>query len=168
MNEVSGNATVHGVLVSIDSTGVLIVGDSGSGKSECALRLIDRGHKLVADDVVEITSTASGLVGSAPTHLRRLLEIRDLGIVDVEGIFGVGAFDSETSVDAVVEIAGTESGDIGRFRGSETTEILGTTLPKFRLIRERTSDLALLIEISVKILNQPHFVRALDSIKRPD
>jgi len=82
----SDSASVHGVLVSVFGSGVLILGRSGIGKSACALELIDRGHKLVADDVVNVERKGDSLIGSAPAALFGSLEVRGLGVVDVRRI----------------------------------------------------------------------------------
>ena len=90
--ELAPRITRHGVLVEVYGQGVLIMGDSGVGKSEAAVELIKRGHRLVADDAVEIKKVSSkSLVGFSPDIIRHFIEIRGIGIVDVKNIFGMGA-----------------------------------------------------------------------------
>ena len=95
--------TRHGVLMNIYGQGVLILGDSGIGKSETAIELIKRGHRLVADDAVEITRIGSTLVGTAPELIRNYLEVRGVGVIDVEKLFGVGAVQDSTEIDMVIQ-----------------------------------------------------------------
>jgi HPr kinase/phosphorylase len=99
------SATVHGVLMEIMGVGVLIIGRSGIGKSENALDLVMRGHRLVSDDVVEAKKvTALDLVGGAPEMLRNLLEIRGIGIVDIRQLFGVTSVRPSKKIELVVEL----------------------------------------------------------------
>ena len=95
--------TRHGVLMDVYGEGVLIFGDSGIGKSETALELIKRGHRLVADDAVEITRIGSVLSGTAPELIRNYLEVRGIGVIDVEKLFGVGAVQDSTQIDLVIQ-----------------------------------------------------------------
>ena len=95
--------TRHGVLIDIYGVGIMLTGESGVGKSETALELVKRGHRLVADDVVEIRMMEEGkLVGSAPEILRYLMEIRGLGIIDVRNMYGVGAVIHDKTIDIVM------------------------------------------------------------------
>lgn len=103
--ELSPTIGVHGVLMDIHGMGTLIIGGSGIGKSETGLELIKRGHILVSDDLVEMyESTAGNLIGMAPKILRRFLEIRGIGIVDVISMFGSGAYRETKRVNMVVEL----------------------------------------------------------------
>ena len=97
--------TRHGVLVEVYGEGVLILGDSGVGKSETAIELVKRGHRLIADDAVEIKRTsAKALVGSAPEIIRHYVELRGIGIVDVRRLFGMGAVKLTEKIDLVVTL----------------------------------------------------------------
>jgi len=97
--------TIHGALVDVRGVGVLLLGASGAGKSECALELVSRGHRLVADDVVELRVTESGgLIGSAPARIRHHLEIRGLGILYVPDLYGEDRVLAEAEVDLVCRI----------------------------------------------------------------
>ncbi len=97
--------TVHGVLVEVFGLGVLIIGASGVGKSELALDLVSRGHRLVADDVIDVTvSTESGIVGSGSHLIKHHMELRGLGIINVRDLFGISAVKERQQVDLVVEL----------------------------------------------------------------
>lgn len=103
--ELAPRISMHGVLVDIFGEGVLIIGDSGIGKSETALELIKRGHRLVADDAVEIKKISEKmLVGSAPEVIRHFIEVRGIGIVDIKQIFGVGAVKKGKNIDMVINL----------------------------------------------------------------
>ena len=92
--------TIHGALVDVGGVGVLLLGPSGVGKSECALELVSRGYRLVADDVVELTPTDDGRVtGSSPERIRHHLEIRGLGIIYVPDLFGPGCVCDGAAID---------------------------------------------------------------------
>lgn len=106
---------MHGVLVDVSGIGVLIRGDAGIGKSECALELIKRGHILVADDVVEVQKRwGRFLVGSCPTMLKHYMEVRGLGILDVPLLFGVGSTLDETNIDMEVVLTSPSKQPIDR------------------------------------------------------
>ena len=95
--------TRHGVLMNIYGQGVLMMGDSGIGKSETAIELLKRGHRLVADDAVEIQRVSGRLWGTAPEMIRHYIEIRGVGVIDVEKLFGVGAVQDSTEIDMVIQ-----------------------------------------------------------------
>ena len=97
--------SIHGVLVDVYGEGVLITGESGIGKSEAALELIKRGHRLVSDDVVEIRKVSEeSLIGSAPDITRHLIELRGIGIVDVRSLFGVSSVKEDQAIDLVIHL----------------------------------------------------------------
>ncbi len=103
--ELAPRISIHGVLVDIFGEGVLIIGESGMGKSEVALELIHRGHRLVADDVVEIKKVSdASLVGSAPDITRHFIELRGIGIIDAKALFGVESVKNTQSIDLVIKI----------------------------------------------------------------
>ena len=103
--ELAPRLSMHGVLVDIFGEGVLITGESGIGKSETALELIKRGHRLVADDAVEIKKVSEKtLLGSAPEVIRHFIEVRGIGIVDIKQIFGVGAVKEAKNIDLIVRL----------------------------------------------------------------
>ncbi|USS84957.1 HPr(Ser) kinase/phosphatase [Fructilactobacillus myrtifloralis] len=103
--------SIHGVLVEVYGVGVLITGDSGIGKSETALELVKRGHRLIADDRVEVhQQDEQELIGQAPQILSHLLEIRGIGIIDVMTLFGTGAVRSETRIDLIIHLDVWEKG----------------------------------------------------------
>lgn len=95
--------TRHGVLLDIYGEGVMIMGDSGIGKSETAIELIKRGHRLVADDAVELRRIGNSLIGSAPELIRDYLEVRGVGVIDIQKIFGMGAVQESTQLDLVIK-----------------------------------------------------------------
>ncbi len=102
---------MHGVLVDVDGIGILIKGPSGVGKSETALELIRRGHRLIADDVVEIKKLEDGLlVGRAPKLTKNLMEIRGIGLLDIQNLFGVGSVKPSKVIDMVVHLENWEEG----------------------------------------------------------
>ena len=94
----------HGVLMNIYGQGVLILGDSGIGKSETAIELLKRGHRLVADDAVEIRRISNNLFGTAPEIIRHYIEIRGVGVIDVQQLFGMGAVQFDTEIDLVIQL----------------------------------------------------------------
>ena len=104
-NYLAPRPTCHGGLVDIAGVGLLITGDSGVGKSEAALELVKRGHRLVADDVVDIRRVSDNrLVGEAPEMIRHFMEIRGIGIIDVATMYGVGAIIRSKSIDMNVHL----------------------------------------------------------------
>ncbi|MCR5826731.1 MAG: HPr(Ser) kinase/phosphatase [Oscillospiraceae bacterium] len=102
-HELAPMITRHGVLLDVYGEGVIIMGDSGIGKSETAIELIKRGHRLVADDAVEIRRIGSSLIGSAPELIRDYLEVRGVGVIDIPKIFGMGAVQESTQIDLIIK-----------------------------------------------------------------
>ena len=102
-HELAPMITRHGVLLDVYGEGVMIMGDSGIGKSETAIELIKRGHRLVADDAVEIRRIGNSLIGSAPELIRDYLEVRGVGVIDIQKIFGMGAVQESTQIDLVIK-----------------------------------------------------------------
>ena len=102
-HELAPMVTRHGVLLDVYGEGVVIMGDSGIGKSETAIELIKRGHRLVADDAVEIRRIGNSLIGSAPELIRDYLEVRGVGVIDIQKIFGMGAVQESTQIDLIIK-----------------------------------------------------------------
>ena len=143
--------TRHGVLVELYGEGVLILGDSGIGKSETAIELVKRGHRLIADDAVEIKKVSSKtLVGSAPELIRHYVELRGIGIVDVRRLFGMGAVKDTEKIDLVVKLEPWQDGKMyDRFGlDSEYTEIMGIQIPSVLIPVKPGRNLAIILEIA--------------------
>src|SRR5699024_10294664 len=123
--------TRHGVLLDIYGEGVLITGDSGIGKSETAIELVKRGHRLVADDAVDIRRVSDQLIGKAPELIRHYIELRGIGVIDVQQLFGMSAVILEAQIDLVVHLEQwREDKFYDRFGlDEETVDILGVELP---------------------------------------
>ena len=146
--------TRHGILMDVYGVGVLLTGKSGVGKSEAALELIKRGHQLVADDVVDICRISEErLIGTCPERIRNLMEIRGIGVIDVQAMFGIGAVSVSKSIDLIMELtAASESEDsesadrIGledRF-----VDILGVSVPCQKIPIKPGRNLAIIVEVA--------------------
>ena len=144
--------TQHGVLVDVFGVGVLITGESGVGKSECALELIKRGHLLVADDVVDIARVGHKLRGESPEIVRDFMELRGIGIVDIKLIFGIGAVMRKKTVDMVIHLEyWTPGKDYDRLGTKDTTmEILGIGVPLINVPVRSGRNLAMIVEIAAR------------------
>ncbi|MFT8872299.1 MAG: HPr(Ser) kinase/phosphatase [Sporolactobacillus sp.] len=143
--------SVHGVLVDVYGVGVLITGESGVGKSETALELVKRGHRLVADDSVEIRQQGeSELVGSAPELIQHLLEIRGLGIINVMTLFGAGAVRTYKSVSLVVHLELWDQSKVYDRLGldEERIKLIDTEIPRLVLPVRPGRNLAVIIEVA--------------------
>ncbi|MBQ3481750.1 MAG: HPr(Ser) kinase/phosphatase [Oscillospiraceae bacterium] len=143
--------TVHGVLVEIYGEGVLLTGDSGIGKSETALELIKRGHRLIADDAVEIKKVGRDiLVGDAPEMIRYYMELRGIGVVNVRRIYGIGAVKPESGIDLVVHLEPWEEGKAYDRLGltSESETILGVEIPRVTIPVRPGRNLAVILELA--------------------
>lgn len=143
--------TTHGVLVDVYGEGVLLTGDSGIGKSETALELIKRGHRLIADDAVEIKRVDNDrLIGSAPEMIRYYMELRGIGVINVRHIYGVGAVKPATAIDLVVHmepwVEGKAYDRLGL--GEETEEILGVIRPRVTIPVRPGRNLAVIMELA--------------------
>ena len=157
---------VHGVLVNVYGLGVLIQGDSGVGKSECALELLKRGHILIADDVVEVKRRIGYmLVGNSPKNIKHYMEVRGLGIIDVELLFGVGSIMDQSLIEMHVKLESVASGSLGNYDrtglSSTTVPILEVPVPSLRLPVTPGRNLAVLIEVAAlnqRLKNQGYFV----------
>ena len=143
--------TQHGVLVEVYGEGVLLLGDSGIGKSETAIELVKRGHRLIADDAVEIKKvSAITLVGSAPALIKHYVELRGIGIVDVRRIFGMGSVKESEKIDMIINFENWQQGKFYDRFGleSEYTEILGIKIPSITVPVKPGRNLAVIIEIA--------------------
>lgn len=143
--------TRHGVLVEVYGEGILILGDSGVGKSETAIELVKRGHRLIADDAVDIKRvSAKRLVGSAPDLIRHYVELRGIGIIDVRRLFGMGAIKETESIDLVINLEPWIQGKMYDRLGldSETMEILGLKIPSITIPVRPGRNLAIILEIA--------------------
>ena len=130
-DKLAERVTIHGVLVDIAGVGVLIIGDSGIGKSEAALELVKRGHRFVADDAVEIKRTShSKLVGSCPELIRHFIELRGIGVINVKELFGANAIKHSQSIDLVIKLEMWNENKVYDRMGlnDEYYEILGNKL----------------------------------------
>lgn len=143
--------TRHGVLVEVYGEGILMLGDSGVGKSETAIELVKRGHRLIADDAVEIKRvSATTLVGTAPEIIRHYVELRGIGIVDVRRLFGMGAVKLTEKIDLIINLEQWVQGKMYDRFGleSEYTEILGLQIPSITIPVRPGRNLAIIIEIA--------------------
>ena len=141
--------TRHGVLVEVYGEGVLLMGDSGIGKSETAMELIKRGHRLIADDAVEIRRvSAKTLVGSSPDNIRHFIELRGIGIVNVRRMYGIGSVKNTEKINMVIQMEPWEQGKNYDRMGldGETIDILGIAVPSITIPVSPGRNLAIIIE----------------------
>ncbi|MCC8191956.1 MAG: HPr(Ser) kinase/phosphatase [Ruminococcus sp.] len=143
--------TRHGVLIEVYGEGILIVGESGVGKSETAIELVKRGHRLVADDAVEIRKVSSkSLVGSSPDNIRHFLELRGIGIINARRLFGMGAVKVTEKIDLVIELESWDPTKIYDRMGvdNEYTNILGIQVPSLTIPVKPGRNLAIILEVA--------------------
>lgn len=143
--------TMHGVLMEVHGEGVMITGESGVGKSENAMALLSRGHRLVADDAIEVKRTAPDtLVGSSPELIRYFMEIRGIGLIDARHMFGIGAVKPDQVIDLVVHFEPWDENKVYDRLGNEThfTEILGVKIPYFVVPVRPGRNLAAILELA--------------------
>ena len=147
--ELAPRITRHGVLVEVYGEGILITGDSGVGKSETAIELVKRGHRLIADDAVELRRVSSKqIMGSSPENIRHFIELRGIGIINVARLFGIGAVRSSVQVEIVIELEPwdrTKNYDRTGLE-SQTTDILGVQVPNMVIPVMPGRNLAVIIE----------------------
>jgi HPr kinase/phosphorylase len=143
---------LHSVLMDVFGLGVLITGESGIGKSECALDLIDRGHRLVADDVVELKRMSDALEGSSPELTRYHMELRGLGVINIKDLYGVSSIRISTRIELVVNLERWEAGSEYERLGlkDQTLAILGLSLPLVRMPVAPGRNLAILVEVAAR------------------
>lgn len=149
--------TMHGVLVEVYGEGILLLGDSGVGKSETAIELVKRGHRLIADDAVDIKRvSAKTLVGSAPEMIRYYIELRGIGIIDVRRIFGMGSVKPTEKVDLIIHLEQWVDGKEYDRMGAEDqmTNILDILVPSLRIPVKPGRNLAVIIEVAA--MNNRH------------
>lgn len=148
--------TRHGVLLDINGEGVMITGDSGVGKSETAIELIMRGHRLVADDAVELRRISNQLVGTAPEIIRHYIELRGIGVIDVQQIFGMRAIKGESPLDLVVHLEPWDEKKLYDRLGIEDhfTEILDVRVPIITIPVRSGRNLASIVEVAA--MNNRH------------
>ena len=167
----------HGILLDIYGVGVLITGESGIGKSETALDLIANGHKLIADDSVLIRMLDNRLIGTAPKITRHFMEIRGIGIIDVERLFGTGCIMEEKEVELVIELTPWDDfADYNRLGiEDEKIEILDKSVPVMEIPMRTGRNMSMIIEIATRNFKQKEMgynaalalnQRVLDSIEK--
>ncbi len=145
--------TRHGVLVDVYGAGVFLMGESGIGKSETALELVKRGHRLVADDAVEIKKvTDNRLIGESPELIRHFMEIRGIGIIDIKSMYGVGAVINNKPIDIVIYLEFWDNSKEYDRLGltEEYTEILGVKIPKIVIPVRPGRNLAIIVEVAAR------------------
>lgn len=143
--------TNHGVFVEVYGEGVLLVGDSGVGKSETAIELVKRGHRLIADDAVEISRvSAKTLVGTSPENIRHFIELRGVGIVNARQIFGMGAVKTTERIDMVIRLEPWDTDKVYDRMGLDTeyVDILGIRVPQITIPVKPGRNLAIIIEVA--------------------
>lgn len=149
--ELAPRITRHGVLVEVYGEGILLVGDSGVGKSETAIELIKRGHRLIADDAVEIRRVSrKSLVGQSPENIRHFIELRGIGIINARRIFGMGAVKLQEKIDMCINLEIWDATKVYDRMGmdSEYTEILGIKVPVMTIPVKPGRNLAIIIEVA--------------------
>ena len=166
-------ASVHGVAVEVYGVGILLEGPSGVGKSECALFLVERGHRLVADDRVELVRLPQrGIRASPPALLRDHLEVRGLGVLNIRALYGATAVRDHVQIDLIVELRTTSDPEEDRLGLDPLTkDVLGGPLPLVRIPVRPGRDMGVLLEVAARnqLLRQAgidtsaDFVRAIDA-----
>ena len=149
--ELAPRITRHGVLVEVYGEGCLLIGDSGVGKSETAIELIKRGHRLVADDAVETLRTSiNTIVGQSPANIRHFIELRGIGIINARQLFGMGAIKTSEKIDMVVNLELWDNAKVYDRMGldNEFMEILGVEVPTMTIPVKPGRNLAVIIEVA--------------------
>lgn len=148
--------SVHGVLIEVYGLGVLLRGKSGIGKSETALDLVTRGHKLVSDDVVEITRLSDVLEGESPELTRHFMEIRGIGILDIERLYGVSSVKKSQEIDLIIELEDWDMDKVYDRLGFEETytNFLGLNIPTIAIPMKPGRNTAMIIEVATRNLIQ--------------
>lgn len=149
--ELAPRLTRHGVLVEVYGEGILLLGESGVGKSETAIELVKRGHRLIADDAVEIRRVSNRtLVGSSPENIRHFMELRGVGIINARRLFGIGAVKMTEKIDMVVQLEQWDAAKVYDRMGmhDEYTDILGLEVPCLTIPVKPGRNLAVIIEVA--------------------
>ena len=149
--ELAPRITRHGVLVEVYGEGLLMLGESGVGKSETAIELVKRGHRLIADDAVEIRRVSSKtLVGTAPDNIRHFVELRGVGIINARRIFGMGSIKMTEKIDMIIQLEQWDAQKVYDRMGldNENTEILGLDIPSLTIPVKPGRNLAIIIEVA--------------------
>ena len=149
--ELAPRVTRHGVLVEVYGEGILLLGESGVGKSETAVELVKRGHRLIADDAVEIRRVSNRtLVGTSPENIRHFIELRGIGIINARRIFGMGAVKLSEKIDMCINMEIWDATKVYDRMGidSEYTEILGIRVPVMTIPVKPGRNLAVIIEVA--------------------
>lgn len=149
--ELAERITLHGVLCEVYGEGVLITGESGVGKSETAIELVKRGHRLVADDAVEVKKVSDkSLVGTAPESIRHFIEIRGIGIIDVRRIFGMGSIKETEKIDLIIKLEAWDPKKQYDRLGlvTEYSELLGHQIPTLNIPVKPGRNLAVVVEVA--------------------
>ena len=149
--------SMHGVLLDVHGVGVMLVGESGIGKSETSLELVKRGHRLVADDVVDITAFADGqLIGKSPRLIRHFMEIRGIGIIDVKSLYGTGAVRMAKTIELVIQLEDWDENKEYERLGLDTLkiDILGVKVPQLILPVKPGRNLAIIVEVAARNFRQ--------------
>ncbi len=149
-NELAPTIARHGGLIDVYGVGIFLTGESGIGKSETALELIKRGHRMIADDVVEIRKISDNiLTGRSPDVIRHLMEIRGIGLVDVSVLYGMGAVMESKTITLCIHLAAGDVKDIDRLgMNTEYTTLLGVDIPKITIPVRPGRNLAIIIEVA--------------------
>jgi len=149
--ELAPRSSMHGVLIEVYGEGILILGESGVGKSETALEVVKRGHRLIADDLVEVRRVSdTTLLGRAPEIIRHLLEIRGIGILDVKELFGVSSVKMQENINFVINLELWDENKSYERLGieEESTEILGIKVPSITIPVRPGRNLAIIVEVA--------------------
>lgn len=143
--------TIHGVLVEVYGEGILLTGESGVGKSETAIELVKRGHRLIADDAVVIKRiTSTHLKGTSPSNIQYFIELRGIGIINVRRIFGIGAVKEEANIDMEIHLENWDQNKVYDRLGMDTVynQILGVDVPSLTIPVRPGRNLAIIIEVA--------------------
>ena len=151
--ELAPRVTRHGVLVEVYGEGILLLGESGVGKSETAIELVKRGHRLIADDAVEIRRvSAKTLVGSSPENIRHFMELRGVGIINARRLFGIGAVKMTEKINMIVQLEQWDATKVYDRMGmnEEYTDVLGVQVSSLTIPVKPGRNLAIIIEVAAK------------------